>query len=241
MSTTKTYLGSGAKMYLGLGAKFQRGRIINLAAGTAITEFDLSMLANSAVAGGIHITATSTYVMPDAVTAGIYRYDGGDVITSLSANYQIDQGMVSTLKKNYISTSSPTYFIMDTAASATGHFSQALTTYQTANTTIGAGAGSFIQLSYRDSNGQLASWQGRISALTSTGLTADYVTLDLSAPNIASTNLNNLSSGALVTYVGSAYDLIPAPVGTIMPAGVVLVNTTYTTSAVQYAIQLDNP
>jgi len=215
----KTYLGSGAAMTIGLGAVPTRLRIINLATGLAITDWQVGMLANSAVAGGVIFNnAAAMVITPQTIAQGVQRYFGGDLVATAGASVVVDPALNSTLNVNYAPVNE--LFSMDTAANGTGHISVALTT--------GAGAGSLIELAYVDAQGLFQSWTGRIVALSGSGLTADQVTLDSTAPNV---------SNARVVWVGPQYDLVQVPAGTVVPAGVKLLNTTYMTSAVMYGIQ----
>ena len=224
---SKTYLGTGAAMTLGLGAVPKTISIRNLTTGLFITEWDEGMLANTAVAGGIiHNNASTMVLTPQTGAQGIQRYFGGDVVVTASNNVVVDPTIRHDLVSNL--QGAATLFTMDTAANGTGHFNGALAS--------GAGKGSFIQLAYRDTAGNMAQWTGRIADLSASGLTSDQVTLNPSAPNIGVANLINMAGGARIVYVGPLYDLIQAPAGLIMPAGVKLLNTTYMTSAVHYEI-----
>jgi hypothetical protein len=234
MKQYKTFLGTAATMRLGLGCTPSWVKIYNLATGLAPVTWCRGFLANSAVAGGV-IDVAGTYT-PQTAAQGLQRYFGGDVITTKSNNDVIDPALVSTLKVNYASTVSgdgyTTLFTTDTAATMTGHFDAALKS--------GAGAGSFIELAYKDSSGNMASWVGRIAAMTSTGLSAGYVTIEPVGPSITAATPFNPAGGARVVYVGPQYDLMAAPVGTIMPAGVKLINVTYMTPAVQLLIEWED-
>ena len=227
MKNFKTYLGTAATMTLGLGCVPKFLRVINLATGLAPVYWSEGMLANSAVAGGI-IDVAGTYT-PQTQAQGVCRYFGGDVVTSKSNNVVVDPGLQSSLKTNY--QGSATIFTMDTVAAGTGHFDVAGAT--------GYGAGSVIMLAYIDTLGRPASWTGRIAAV-GTATSANGVTLDTSAPNIGSATTLNPLGGARIVYIGPAYDLIAAPVGTTMPAGVKLFNVTYMTPAVQLLIEWDD-
>ena len=216
----KTYLGTAAAMTLGLGAVPKRLRVINLATGLFVTDWIGGMNANAAVAGGIIFNNASTMVITAQTAAqGVIRYFGGDLVTTASNNVVVDSSINSTLNVNYASAGQT--FTMDVPGNCTGHFSAALTS--------GYGAGSVIQLAWTDAQGIMRSWMGRITSLTSNGLTANYVTLSLDCPNVG----NN----ARITFVGPQYDLVAAPAGMIMPPGVKLLNTTYMTPAVQMGIE----
>ena len=221
--TRKTYLGSAGVMYLGLGTVPARVRITNLTNGTWHFEWNNGMLANAASAGGI-LTVTTAGPVPQTQAQGLVPYLGGDIVTSKTAAQIVDPGAradityASNLKGN------ATKFVMDTAANGTGHFN-------VATGTTGYGVGSPITLSWRDDAGMSRTKNGRINALTSTGLTADYVGIDLPFDGTLP------STGADIVYIGPQYDLVQAPVGVVMPAGVKLINTTNLTSAVMYQIE----
>ncbi len=220
--TRKTYLGAGANtMYLGLGTVPKRVRITNLATGLSFLEWNEGMLANAAVAGGIY-TATTGGPLPQTQAQGLVPYLGGDVVTTKSATQIVDPGaradinFASNLKGNAAK------FIMDTAANGTGHFNLAATT---------VGVGSPITLSWRDDAGISRVKSGRVIAYAGSGLTADQVGIDLPFDGTLP------AAGADIAYIGPQYDLVQAPVGTVMPAGVKLINQTYLTSAVMYQIE----
>jgi hypothetical protein len=224
--TRKTFLGAGATMYLGLGVVPQRVRIYNALTGLSVFDWNVGMLANAATAGGIYTqfaTGTQTTVA-QTQAQGLVPYLGGDIVTSKTAAQVVDPGaradinFASNLKGN------ATKFVMDTAANGTGHFN-------VATGTTGYGVGSPITMSWRDDAGMSRTKNGRINALTSTGLTADYVGIDLPFDGTLP------ASGADIVYIGPQYDLVQAPVGVVMPAGVKLLNTTYLTSAVMYQIE----
>ena len=218
---TKTYLGSVATMTLALGAVPTHVRINNLATGLSVFEWNVGMLANPAMAGGVitqYATGTASMVAQTAAQ-GLVRYFGGDIVTSSTSSQVVDPSINSTLNVSYAAAGQT--FTMDTAANCTGHFSAALSS--------GYGVGSLITLAWTDSQGIMRSYTGRITALTSTGLSSDYVTLSLDCPDVG--------KNARIVWVGPQYDMVNAPVGMILPAGVKLINTTYLTSAVMYNIE----
>jgi len=217
MNNVRTFLGTAATMYLGLGAVPRRLVIENLITGLAPVRWNEGMLADTATAGGI-IDAAGTHT-PQTAAQGVVPYLGGDVITTLSNNYKLDPLARSDLSSNL--KGSATKFYMDTASAGTGHLDAAPAS--------GAGQGSRIVLAWRDLGGNVQQYQGRISYVNTTYLTADYVGLSPSCPTIPAT-------GADVIYIGTQYDLVAAAVGMVMPAGVKLINTTYMTPAVKLAI-----
>ena len=218
MKQFKTYLGTGAAMTLGLGVVPKYLKIVNCATGLTPVFWSEGKLASSAIAGGI-IDVAGTYT-PQTSAQGVQRYYGGDIIATLSTSKVVDPAVLSADKTNL--QGAATTFTWDVAASGTGHFNGLLAS--------GAGAGSMIYLAYLDTDGRPASWTGRIAA-AGTVTSTNGVTLDQSLP-AAATSIR-------VVYVGAQYDLISAPVGTVMPAGVILNNTTYMTSAVQYLIEFE--
>jgi hypothetical protein len=228
MKSFKTFLGTAATMRLGLGCVPSSVKIYNLATGLAPVTWNRGFLANTAVAGGV-IDVAGTYT-PQTAAQGLQRYFGGDVITTLSNNDVIDPALLSANKTNL--QGAATLFTTDTAATMTGHFNGALAS--------GAGKGSFIEMAYKDSSGNMASWVGRIADLSASGLTSGQVTIEPAGPSISAATPFNPAGGARIVYVGPTYDLTAAPVGTIMPAGVKLINVTYMTPAVHLLIEWED-
>jgi len=224
--TRKTFLGAGSTMYLGLGRRPNAVRIYNLATGLSIFDWNVGMLANAATAGGIYTqyaTGTQTTVA-QTQAQGLVPYLGGDVVTTKGATQIVDPGVVASVNFASNLKGSAKKFLMDTAANGTGHFDVAATT---------VGVGSPITLSWRDGAGTSKQKNGRVMAYASSGLTADQVGIDLPFDGVLP------STGADIVYIGPQYDLVQAPVGTMLPEGVKLLNTTYLASAVMYMIEFE--
>lgn len=221
MKSTYTFLGSGATMYFGIGVKPSAVEVNNLATGLSLFKWNSGMLANPATAGGIYsqyATGTATTVA-QTIAQGLALYEGGDVIVTPSSSWVVPPSLTSTLGADL--KGGATRFTMDTKANATGHFNAAMAS--------GAGAGSKIVLAWRDPVLGVQTWVDRITALASTGLTANQVTLSIGCPLATGT-------AADIVFIGPAYDLVNAPAGQVMPQGIKLYNTTYLTSAVMYQL-----
>ncbi len=209
-----TFLGSGAARYIGLGFVPDRVQIRNVeAAAAGVIDWDERMRSYATTADGVyHAISTGTWTGV-ALTKGqgVTPYYGGDAITAAAATHIVPAVGFSTpysgsmVDKGTMGTVNG--WTLDTAGSATGHFNVGV------NTTY-VGVGSYVLIRGTDDIVR----KYRIVAITNDGDDANEVTLD--------------SAGAtgVVTFISYMFDLVNAPVGTVMPAGIYLADTTLNAS-----------
>lgn len=208
------YSGTGSAMTIGLGFKPDFVRIKNVS-GVVVFEWDRTLARVATAAGGVALINHASAQL-NVLTApnGIRPYTGGAVSVA-SANVIVPIEFVPTIRGvNYASEG--TTWTLDTAANGTGHVSAALDT-------TGAGVGSKIVLWDQTNHREFV---GYITALTSTGLTADYVTVSPDAPATADVRL--------VTY---KYDFATAPAGMILLDGIYIADTTYCANSAVHTIE----
>jgi len=203
--------GTGAAVYICCG--FVPDFVKDLAVGdTAGANLEWSKnMRLAAEIEGVLDTNGATALAPEAITAGISAYYGGDLLTSTNQTTTANgEGVYLWRDSNdYRSTDvvgDPiSKFTMDTVANRTGHFN---------NNVVGTyiGAGSKIIIGGREYI---------ITALTAgQGSGADEVTLSsalASAPSVMS---------GIVGYISNKFDYAPIPVGKVTPAGFKLSMTT---------------
>jgi len=198
-------LGTGAvKIALGFIPHEIHITRLGQAVATAFEVFWNADMLRAALArnGGLARSNATTWVGL-ADTAGIKPYLGGDTVSTASLAGQIHRDEVAAYRGNLKGTIGR--WTLDTAANRTGHFDAGLaTTY--------CGVGSRVVV-VADSNGK--TYEVNVAALTNDGDAANEVTLDQAVP-----------SGRVV-HVGGAWDFVPAPAGTILPAGIEITDVTY--------------
>jgi len=198
-------LGTGA-MKIGLGFVPSEVRILRLGAAVATafeTRWEANMLRAALARNGGLVRSNATTFVGLADTAGIKPYLGGDTVTAATLGNQIERNAVAAYRGNL--RGAITKWTLGSAANRTGSFDAGLDT-----TTCGVGSTVVIQAA---SNGK--AYEAHIAALTNDGDAANEVTLDRAVP-----------SGAVI-HVGCAWDFVPAPVGTVMPAGIEITDVTY--------------
>ena len=200
-------LGTGA-IRLGLGFRPNHVRIRQI--GTAnMVELDWTRdMARSATgAGGLvraGVANTPGYVLLSAA-AGVRHYFGKDAIATASLAYQLPISMVPAYAGARQGTI--TEWTLGNATNRTGNFDAALDTDK-------CGVGSMIEVR----TGAMATPSisvAAIVALSNHGAAANEVTLDRAVPS------------GRVTFIGCAWDVVPAPVGVNMPEGIEILDTTY--------------
>jgi hypothetical protein len=194
------YTGLGATIRLGLGFVPDRVRLTKIGnANLDQLEWTALMARTATGAGGIIRAgvANTPGFALLAVTAGVRPYYGGDLITAAALTDQIPASEVSGYQGNLGGTI--TKWTLGSSANRTGCFNAGLDTAK-------CGVGSIVQIDTK---------LYRIVALTNDGDAANEVTLDRAAP-----------TGAVV-FIGSKVDFVSAPVGTRMPAGIEILDTTY--------------
>lgn len=209
-----TFLGSGAARYIGLGFVPDRVQIRNVeAAAAGVIDWDERMRTYATTADGIyHAISTGAWTgVALTVGQGVTPYYGGDVITAAAATHIVPAvGFSSTYSGTMVdkgTLGTVNTWTLDTAGSHTGHFNVGVsTTY--------VGVGSYVLI--RGTDDLVRKY--RIVALTNDGDAANEVTLDRDA-----------ASGT-VTFISYMFDLVNAPVGTVMPAGIYLADTTLNAS-----------
>jgi len=198
------YTGLGATIRLGLGFVPDRVRLTKIGnANLDQLEWTALMARTATGAGGIIRAgvANTPGFALLAVTAGVRPYYGGDLITAAALTDQIPASEVSGYQGNLGGTI--TKWTLGSSANRTGCFNAGLDTAK-------CGVGSIVQIGT-----QLY----RILALTNDGDAANEVTLDRAA-----------ATGP-VNYVGTKVDLVAAPVGERLPAGIEILDVTHVNQA----------
>lgn len=204
---TKVYgviIGTGAAVTVGLGFVPDRVVVANVTGATLpVLSWARAMRAAGAGIGG-HLAYRgnddTAYRIGVAAAAGVAPFLSNATVADGTASYKVQANRVEAFAGDMRAKTGTSVdgWTLDTAGNRTGHFSAAIdTTY--------VGVGSEVCV-----NGVFA----RITAITSTGATADQVTLDTALP-----------SGRIdkITYKSA---FVTAPAGTIMPDGIVISDVT---------------
>ena len=206
-----TFLGSGATVYLCTGAVPIYAKIINITNATNpnFIEWSRHMIGGYLAYGGILCTGSSG-IYTKATTAGVYPYEGGDLLTSTN------QTSVTAGHAVYLGWDEENY--QDDYTYGSGTSGTPINTWTNDGTTTGhfnvdgvssgcrIGVGSIIRIK-ENSTGLVK--EASIITLTSTYTfsTATYVTLS-----------RTIGSGT-ITYLSGQYTLMPIAVGKTTPAG----------------------
>ena len=209
----KTFLGSGAARRIGLGFVPRKVVLTNITdtAFASIVWTDRHAGAGSGTVAleGLLVKDNSK-LTPTALTygAGIQPYFGGSSPLSASAVTDIVDASKNPLyasdMRNKGTLGLVTRWTLDTSGNRTGHFNKGVNT-----TYVGVGSRLFIKGDNEPNGGN---WY-TIVAITNDGDAADEITLDRAAP---SGDVQN------ILY---RVDLAPAPIGLVMPAGIVINET----------------
>jgi len=207
------FVGLGSAVKIGLGFEPIKVKVVKVGHANLTTlEWFADMARTATGAGGIvraGVANVPAFALL-AITAGIRRYDGGDVVSASSLAYQI-----------------PVQDNPDTAGNRAGDIARWTlrhTTNRTGNFNAGldttlCGVGSMVEIGGR---------KYRIVALTNDGDAANEVTLDRAAPS------------GKVSFVGTKVDWVAAPVGARMPAGFEILDVTHVNeAATTYAFEAE--
>jgi hypothetical protein len=194
MNYTKyLYTGLGQAVKLGFGVKPDRVRLTGIGAAT-FKQIEWLPEYSRAATGAGGILRAGVANTPGfallALTAGVRLYDGGDTVSAASLAYQVPANQVPAYRGNLAG--AITRWVLDNAANRTGHFDGAVAT---ASCGIGSPVDVDHELAY-------------IHAISNSGNAANEVTLSKAVP-----------SGKCF-HIGAKVDLVVAPVGTVMPAGI---------------------
>ena len=215
---TGTWNGTGAALYLCLGAIPKEIEMWDIEAGTnpnAILWRE-EFIQAATTYGGLYMTGSSG-AYTKLTTAGVFPYEGGELLTSSNqtdltygggvylgwdlTDYRKDRtyGVAST-------TTDINAWALDTSANRTGHFNTAIVA-------SGAriGVGSLIRIK-ENSSGMVK--EAAITGVSNVGIVADDITLSRA-----------IGAGS-ITFIGGLYDLAPIPIGKVTPAGIYLADTT---------------
>ena len=206
--------GTGAALYVCLGFKPDYFRLVNLTASTnpLILEWSRSMQKEVLAYGGIEYNGSGVPIKN--TTAGIYTYDGGDLMTSSNqtvvygtgiylerdhANYQADYVYGSGTKGTPFNK-----WTFDGTLS--GHFN-------VAEVSSGARVGIGSRICIKEDSSGLVK-EAYITAVTSGFSTASQVTL------------SRVIGTGTITFIGGLYDMIPLALGKVTSPGVKIADTT---------------
>jgi hypothetical protein len=211
MNINGIYTGLGATVRIGLGFIPSRVRCVAIG-NAALTEvlWDRNQARTATGAGGIVRVGVANVPAFALLTAvaGIRGYAGGDVVATATRANQILGTEVAGWSGDLRGAAN--LWTLGSSGNRTGNINAGLaTTY--------CGVGSAIQI-----KGKMYT----ILALTNDGDAANEITLDRAAPT------------GPVEYIGCKVDFAPAPVGTRMPAGIEILDTTHVNvDATPYSIE----
>jgi len=205
-----TFLGSGAAVYLCTGAIPIYAKITNITNTTNpnFIEWSRHMIQGYLGYGGILMTG-STGVFTKATTAGVFPYEGGDLMTStnqtsLVAGHAVYLGWD---EKDYRSdytygavTEGTPINTWTNDGTTTGHFNSNLVA-----SGYRIGVGSIIRI--KENSTGLVKEASIITCAGATTTTSAYVTLS-----------RTIGTGS-ITFIGGMYTLMPIALGKTTPAG----------------------
>jgi hypothetical protein len=220
--------GTGAAVYLCVGAIPKSVQLINVENATNSIQIDWKRSFATATAYGGLLMTGSTGVVTKLTTAGVFPYEGGDLLTAATqTSVAYGEGVYLgwdlrdyRADTTYGTGSTPiNAWTMDTANNRTGH-------WNVAKVASGAkiGIGSIIRIK-ENSSGLVK--EAVITALTSDGEAADEVTLS-----------RNIGTGS-ITFIGGMYQLAPIAVGKVTPAGIYLNDTVVNVNDDTVAFEMD--
>jgi len=196
--------GAGAALKLGIGFVPFKVKIWEVGHANKVTlEWHADDVRKVTGAGGIVRAgvANTPSFALLAVTAGVRAYYGGEQVAAVSAANQISVQDIPDKAGNQAG--DITSWKLGSADNRTGNFNAGLKTAV-------CGVGSLVEI---------GGVKARILALTNDGDAANEVTLDRA-----------VKSGK-VNFIGAALDYDKAPVGTLMPQGFEILDTTHTNAA----------
>lgn len=207
--------GTGAAVYLCIGAVPISVKLTDVEASTnpLFIEWNRSMVSEVTAYGGLIMTG-STGVYTKATTAGIFPYEGGDLLTdSNQTSTAYGEGVfLGWDTKDYRADAS--YGTTGAAISkwTLGNSGNRTGNWNVAKVASGKiGVGSIIRI--KEASSGLVK-ESAVVALTSDGEQANEVTLSRA-----------IGSGDIV-FLGGMYQLAPLPLGKVAPAGVYVADTT---------------
>ena len=219
-----TWNGTGAAAYIGLGSRSpDYVKILNLEIATTEKWIEWSRNMRSArMYGGMSTLIPDTAGNTEInwhTTNGIYSYDGGDIIASGNATYFIHLKDHPTIpwdkRQANVANGYDPINAWTWASTARGHWNaECNTTY--------VGVGSLITIK-ESATGIIK--QAKVIALSSNGELTNEVTLDI---DVASGTIQSL---------GPIYDIVLAPAGFCMTAGIYVPDTAVNVSGDMCEIQ----
>lgn len=205
------YPGAGTSaLYIGLGFIPDEVEIFNIdQAEGEILRWNRTLLRSTAGYEGRVQTAMAGDESLLTIGAGVIPYYGESQIATASANYIVPASSVAAyagdMRDKYSAGSPVTAWTLDTSANRTGHFDKEVST-----TYVGVGSAVWI----KPANGIQAK-RYVVLGLSSNGEQSNEVTLNAAAPT------------GTVEKIEYFSDFVQAPVGTVMPQGIVINDTTY--------------